>query len=40
MTNQTPGPPASPETRVCEIENHDLPTMLRMVFGEIHDEMN
>jgi CRISPR-associated protein Cas5d len=23
-----------PETRVCEIENHELPTMLRMVFNQ------
>jgi hypothetical protein len=23
-----------PETRVCEIENHELPTMLRMVFDQ------
>ncbi len=23
-----------PETRVCEIEDHELPTMLRMVFDQ------
>lgn len=26
--------PFRPETRVCEIENHELPTMLRMVFDQ------
>jgi CRISPR-associated protein Cas5d len=29
-----------PETRVCETENHELPTMLRMVFDQMHDGMN
>jgi hypothetical protein len=24
--------PFRPETRVCEFENHELPTLLRMVF--------
>ena len=26
--------PFRPETRVCEIENHELPTLLRMVFDQ------
>jgi len=26
--------PFRPETRVCEIENHELPTMLRVVFDQ------
>jgi hypothetical protein len=26
--------PFRPKTQVCEIENHELPTMLRMVFDQ------
>ena len=26
--------PFRPKTRVCETENHELPTMLRMVFDQ------
>ena len=29
--------PFRPETRVCETENHDLPTMLRMVFDQMQN---
>jgi len=32
--------PFRPETRVCEIENHELPTMLRMVFDQMQSGMN
>jgi len=29
--------PFRPETRVCETENHELPTMLRMVFDQMQN---
>ena len=29
-----------PETRVCETENHELPRMLRRVFGQMQDRMS
>lgn len=29
--------PFRPETRICETENHDLPTMLRMVFDQMQN---
>ncbi|MBE0541567.1 MAG: hypothetical protein IH623_09290 [Verrucomicrobia bacterium] len=29
-----------PETRVCEIENHELPTLLKMVFDQMQNGMN
>jgi CRISPR-associated protein Cas5d len=32
--------PFRPETRVCEMENHELPTMLRMVFDQMQNGMN
>ncbi len=32
--------PFRPETRVCEIENHELPTMLRMVFDQMQSGVN
>lgn len=32
--------PFRPETRVCESENHELPTMLRMVFDPMQSGMN
>jgi len=32
--------PFRPETRVCEIENHEVPTMLRMVFDQVQNRLN
>ena len=32
--------PFRPETRVCEIENHELPAMLGMVFDQMQNGMN
>lgn len=31
--------PFRPETRFCEIENHELPTMLKMVFDQMQSGM-
>ncbi len=34
------GRPLQSETRVCETENHELPTMLRMVFDQMQNWLN